>query len=345
MSDPDALRGLTISWFVLDEVRDTPANTFDVMLGRMRESDYMNSLICTTTNGLDWVYQRFVKNRDPNSKLYGVVRVKTIEAVKAGIITKSFYDSLEASYSPMLARQELHAEHVNAHSGRAYYAGTGANRSRVCPWTGSDQPDPSMPLVVGCDFNFQPAPLVWVVGQAHPTEDKFHVFYEISGVELSTREATRRLIDSAPNASFFRVYGDASGTRGQTSNAGEHDYAQIGQELEDAGCMFSIDVDPSNPLVKDRVENMNRLLQSAVGEISLTYNPDRCPLLDEDIQMVGWKETALKRHGKLDDIGDSKRTHASDGLGYAMFKIFPPTRRFGLVDSVPSAIRGEHGLV
>jgi hypothetical protein len=193
---------------------------------------------------------------------------------------------------------------------------------------------------VGCDFNFSPAPLVWVVGQLSPDGEKFHAFYEISGVEMGTREATRRLIATAKPYSFFRIFGDASGNRGQTSNAGEHDYAQIGQEMEDAGCMFTIDVDPSNPLVKDRVENFNRLLSSADGTISLTYNPDRCPLLEEDVQMVGWKYSpTTKRWGRLDDGGDSQRTHASDGLGYALFKVLPPIRRMHLIEGVASSVR------
>jgi phage terminase large subunit-like protein len=336
LSDPDALRGLTASWFGLDESRDTPENTFDVLLGRLRESENIRTLICTTTNGYDWVWRRFVRDRDRNSKLYGCYRVTTVDAVNAGVIPETFLQTLLASYSPLLAEQEIYAKHVNTRSGRAYY--------QAGPWNRAKRElDPTAPLIIGCDFNFSPAPMVWVVGQIGDDGESLHVYAELSGRERSTREMTRMLIDAFPGY-FFRIFGDASGRRGTTSNAGEDDYAQISQELDDAGISYTIDVDPANPLVKDRVENVNRLLKNALGEVALTYDADRCPLLAEDLEMVGWKDARDKRYGKLDDGGNVNLTHASDALGYALYRLFPPRRAMRMLGGIGSAIREEYGL-
>jgi hypothetical protein len=334
LSDPDALRGLTLSMFVLDEIRDTTRYTFDVILSRLRESNYIKGLLTTTTNGHSWDYDLFVKKAD--YKMYGAFHIKTIESVKAGIITKEFYDSLRASYSPLMAAQELDCEHLNIHAGRAYYSAGNANKMRTSPW-GAEYPDPDYPLIVGMDFNFSPSPCVWTVSQISPDGDRMHVFGEISGLEMSTPQMTQTLISQYPGF-FYKIFGDASGNRGTTSNAGEHDYNQVASVLQDAGLPYSIDVDQSNPRVRDRVECLNALLKNAMGEIRLTYDPGRCPLLDLDMNIVGWKKTVISWQGKLDSGGNPNATHSSDSLGYAVFKLFPPGRRGSFVPNNESLV-------
>lgn len=338
LSDPDALRGLEFSWYWIDETRDTQEETHDEILKRLRESNYVKGLTTTTTNGEDWVYKRFVLGAD--EKIYGSMHVPTIESVNAGLISDKYYQTMLKTFSPLLAEQELFAKHVNVRGGRAYYGASDVNKCYVSPW-GDEFPDQSRPLIVGCDFNFQPAPCVWMVGQLGPNEysDCIHWFGEISHTEVSTIDMTRSLMSQYPDF-FYKIYGDASGTRGTTSNAGETDYNQISQTLADAGCLFTIDVDQANPLVKDRVENMNALFKNALGEIRQTYNPQTCPLFDADLKMVGWKKLRIASgQGKLDDAGDSQRTHASDGAGYACFKLFPPSRRGYQITTMESPIR------
>ncbi len=337
LADGDALRGMEFSWYWLDETRDTPMNTHDVILSRLRESDYVRGLITTTTNGHDWSYNRFKKKAD--GKTYGCLHIPTEAAVKAGIITQAYYNTLLMSYSPLLAEQELFARHVNIHSGRAYYSASDFNRRRRSPW-GDTQPNPDRPLIIGCDFNFSPAPCIWVVGQMGPDwevaggkdnhrdwSEHLHWFGEISRVETPTRQMADIVLGQYPGFIHYEVFGDASGGVGTTSNAGEHDYHQINQVFSEAGVSHSIDYDPRNPLVRDRVENMNAKLRNALGGFQMTYNPDGCPNLDEDFKRVGWKPNTQRGRGKLDDAGDSQRTHASDAAGYAVWKKLPPGKR------------------
>jgi len=319
------LRGVEFSWYWVDESRDTPLNTHDVILSRMRESEYRRGLVTTTSNAEDWVYQRFVKMN--LGKTYGSLHVPTIESVKHGIITEEFYTLLRASYSEMMAAQELDAQHVNVMSGRAYYAASKKNQSHVAPW-GAKHPDPGYPLIVGCDFNFSPAPCIWMVGQEGTMPDGrrgIHWFGEIVENQSSTENMTITLINRYPDF-FYQCYGDASGTKGSTSNHGETDTVQMAQIFSEYGAGFGLDFDQSNPRVKDRVENMNRMFCNSLGEVSQTYDPDKCPYFDGDIRVVGWKQVndSIKRNGKLDDTGDKNRTHATDGAGYAIWKRFKP---------------------
>lgn len=348
MSAPNPLRGVEFSWYWLDETRDTPVVTHDVVISRMRESrEYRKGIITTTTNGEDWSYTRFALARR-GQKMYGCMHVPTMFAVKAGILSQSYYDTMAATYSPMMALQELDAQHVNITGGRAYYAFSEKNKMATAPW-GESVPNQDRPLIIGCDFNFQPAPCVWMVGQIGPDEDDgngglwsdhIHWFGEISASEVSSRQMTLMLLGRYPDF-HYRVFGDASGMRSTTSNAGEHDYNQIADELARANATFSIDTDQANPRVKDRVENMNSMACNAIGFRRQTYNPSACPLFDGDTRIVGWKKTIEKRVGKLDDGGDKQRTHAADGAGYAVFKLFPPGRRGQIIESVISPFANE----
>lgn len=346
LSNPDSMRGIEISWYWIDESRDTKQYAHDMILGRLRESELAEGLVTTTANGEDWVHSRFVRAR-AGQRLYGSMHVKTIDAVRAGVLTQSYYDTLRATYSPLMAAQELEAEHVNVHGGRAYYAAGAWNRLVRAPW-GDKYPSAQRPIIVGCDFNFQPAPCVWVVGQVGPDMygpngeywgNSIHWFREIASVQTSTETMTMMLATQFPGF-FYRIYGDSSGKRGTTSNAGETDYNKIANVLSDEGAMFTIDVEQSNPLVKNRVENMNALYKNAMGLVRQTYDPSGCPLMDADVRMTGWKkQLTITGQGKLDTGGDPQRTHATDGAGYACWKLFPPGRKGRIIETNKSGIR------
>lgn len=325
LSKADALRGIEFSWYWIDESRDTPQYTHQVIMGRMRESDVIKGLVTTTPNGRDWVFSSFAQ-APPGQLDFGSLHVATIESVKCGFIPQAYYDLLRRSYSPLLAAQELDALHVNTTGGRAYYSSGNHNRRRVSPW-GTSAPTNDRPLIIGCDFNFAPAPCVWVYGQLgvdRAGRRRIHWFGEISASEASTPDMVTKLVYQFPGF-FLQFFGDASGTKGSTSNHGETDTIQIAQTCRLLGAAFTLDFDQANPRVKNRVENVNRLCLNGANEITMTYNPDKCPLLDGDLDVVGWKKVQTGRNvnGRLDDGGDSNRTHASDGVGYALWKLFP----------------------
>lgn len=336
MGDANPLRGIEFSWAWLDETRDTPRDTFNVVLSRLRESpDYRRTLITTTTNGEDWLYESHVVKAD---RTRGSMHVATANAVRCGIISQAFYDMLRSNYDPLFAAQELDAQHVDVLGGRAYYA-FGKQNAVPCPW-GDTEPTTDRPLIIGADFNYDPAPMVWMVGQMGPAgtehEECLHWFDELAGRQVSTRQQTVALIQRYGLDHFYECYGDASGGRGSTSNAGDHDYAQMLEEFDNAGCGRTVDYDQANPRVQDRVANMNRLAKNALGQVAMTYSKEKCPHFHADVRKVGWRKT-LQGRGKLDDKGDHNLTHASDGGGYAAWKVLPFIRRGEIPMPVPSS--------
>lgn len=322
LSKSDALRGIQFGWYSLDETRDTPLDTHDVILSRMRKYRDPRGLIGSTTSGEDWGYKRFALARK-GQRMYGSIHVPTTMSVKFGIVSQQYLDTMLASYSPLMAEQEIYARHVNVHGGRAYYAFGDHNARDTSLW-GAHVPDPEYPLIVGCDFNFDPAPHIWMVGQISPDGTNIHWFGEIARSRCSTPEMAYALVSRYPGF-FYRIFGDRSGARATTSNAGRHDYAQIMEVLSEAGAQFTVDQSQgNNPLVRNRIENMNRMAKDAMGNVRQTYDPQLCPHLHGDVKSVGWKQTNMKGQGKLDDGGNKERTHAGDGAGYAVWKLFPP---------------------
>lgn len=121
--EPDRLRGLSIDDFYIDEARQLRnREVFDIMIGRIRESEDAQWHISTTTRGRDWVHdiirdaglldQINVSSYARNDDLT-VIRQSTLDAVEYGFIPSAYYNELKNSYTTEFSRQELEADFVD----------------------------------------------------------------------------------------------------------------------------------------------------------------------------------------------------------------------------------------
>lgn len=310
LGDGAPLRGMQFSWRWIDEVRDTPVETEDVLLSRMRESDYIRSLLTTTTNGEDWVWERFVKNAD--GKIYNSMHVSTQESVDEGIVSAEFLQGLKQSYSKVVADQELNARHVTVTELPVYLNFVREqNVSELSPFTKDGQISKHLPIVLAADFNLNP--MSWTLGQLRHRDWYWHdeIHLENSHTPEATRELIERVREHKPG---IIIIGDASGKAGQRAAAGQSDYDILCQGLDDAGIKWVNETPDSNPLIKDRVNNVNASLCSADGSVHMLFHP-RCVHAIRDMELVSWKKGALFT---LDPGPKNQLTHPSDGIGYAV---------------------------
>jgi len=115
---------------------------------------------------------------------------------------------------------------------------------------------------------------------------------------------TYKMCDEIKKKNYVgEVIPDSTGRNRKTS--GKSDFAI----LQDAG--FKI-IPTFNPLVRDRVLNVNRLFM----ENRIIINP-KCKKLINDLEKVPWK------NDDLDEGKDGMLTHISDALGYGAWKLFP----------------------
>lgn len=145
-------------------------------------------------------------------------------------------------------------------------------------------------LMIGMDFNVDP--MTAVVG--YYQNKRFYVMDEIFLNNSDTPKMCAELIKRGYKGG--RVFPDSTGKNRKTS--GRTDF----QILKEDG--FTIH-DTRNPFVRDRVNNLNRLLRD--GRIIID---PKCKKLIKDLEQVVWDGD------DLDKKSDTELTHISDALGY-----------------------------
>lgn len=179
---------------------------------------------------------------------------------------------------------------------------------------------PRRPLCLILDFNVEP--LIGLVGQRE--QRLFRFLRELALDEGSVPELVEWFRSIYPTHSGeLWVYGDASG-KTRTAQTGESDYRILLNAFRGYGPPVRLKVPEANPLVKDRVNAVNRALRNEYGEIGVEVDPT-CKELIADFEQVlvdgrgGIKKTSNRRDSYF------RRTHASDGAGYWIFKEEPVT--------------------
>lgn len=105
--DPNALRGLNINSFFIDEGREFKDDTlFKVMLGRIRLSENGQWRICSSPSGHNWVWN-----------LSATVPTFTQTTFENAFLPQSFLDEVSARYDGLYGQQELYAKIVEFGSG------------------------------------------------------------------------------------------------------------------------------------------------------------------------------------------------------------------------------------
>jgi len=213
-------------------------------------------------------------------------------------------------------------------SGAIFYAFDNVLNVRECQY------DPSLPLVIGSDFNVDP--MAWVIGQIHgdmaqkgrygtPDETEFHVLDELWVRNTNTGECLDRLHKRfASHESGFEFFGDAT-SRARNTRASTSDYVQIINDTRFSKHIIAgVYYPKKNPSRANRFAACNAMFCNANNKRRCFVHP-RCKNLIKDLNQRGYKENTTEP----DDYGDIG--HITDALGYAIHTCFPLGTR------VPSA--------
>lgn len=176
---------------------------------------------------------------------------------------------------------------------------------------GEVQYDPSLPLIIGSDFNVDP--MAWVIAQRRG-ENELHVLDELFIRNTHTQESLNYLYDKfGTHKSGFDFFGDATG-RARNTRASESDYAQIRNDLRfTAARVF---YPKKNPARSNRFAACNARFCNAAGERHLIVHP-RCRNLIRDLTTRAYATNS----NEPDDYGDVG--HITDALGYIVHRIWP----------------------
>jgi PBSX family phage terminase large subunit len=296
---PERLVGQTAAWAVLDEAALLEEKVFRNVLARVRHPKATLMQVCcvTTPEGFNWVYDRFVKEKRPDSLL---IRAKTRDNP---FLPKEYEETLKEQYSEQEFEQYCNG-HFVAMSGAVYSRFTEEKHCATCKFPLDGE------IIVGADFNI--GKMVWAIGSYDG--ETLHFFDEQVTHNRNTEEAAEMLDDKLKsifkmhghpyNPRLVKIYCDASGNSRKTS-AHRTDTAI----LRSFG--FRVLHNAKNPAVRDRVNAVNL----AFLRSSLYIEKEGCKNLFQSITQQGYDESGMPEKKGLD--------HGADAIGYAVSYLMP----------------------
>ena len=290
--DPDSLRGPNLAWAGIDEPFIQSKEVLDQMLARVRhpEAKHKEIFMTGTPEELNWGYD--IAMNDTGKYDVGLVYGKTADN---RYLSKEYYDTLFAAYSPEMREAYLEGKFVNLKQGRAYKE-FDRDKHVVSKHVQGE-------IKAGIDFNVD-----YMTAEIfYDLNGSVHFFDEIRLSNSNTFELAEKLFSKYPG---IKIYPDATGAFRKTSSQ-KTDHAIL-RELG-----FHILAYFKNPSVMDRVNAVNRMLRDG----RLTIEPGTCYNLVKDFERVTFKS------GDLDKTSDLSLTHASDAAGYSIAYLYPILKR------------------
>ncbi len=311
--------GVNAAFILCDEI-DTvnPAiadKAFPKILGRLRAGNVRQFAAASTPEGFRWMWRTFASEDGlgrPDRKL---IRMKTSDNK---YLPADFEARMRANYDPSLLKAYLEGEFINLTSGQVYDRFKRDVHVREFP-----EPEHDEKLLLGIDFNIGNCNAVVCVVRTDPPspEDRQRMMREPGYVPKRRQrlyvwdELTQQHDTDALGKEAVRRYGrhtlhgypDASGTK-RTTNATRSDVAIL--QSHGIGNYSP----QANPLVRDRVNAVQALLENGEGEVRLFVHP-RCKRLIECLEQQAYDE-------KGEPDKSTGFDHLNDSLGYVCHRIF-----------------------
>ncbi|MDE9415743.1 terminase large subunit domain-containing protein [Acinetobacter nosocomialis] len=309
MEKPNTIVGFKIGHALIDELdvmtKVKAQQAWRKIIARMRykQAGLLNGIdVATTPEGFKFTHEQFVKEAnlsDAKRTLYGMIQASTYD--NEANLPDDYIASLFESYPPQLISAYLKGQFVNLTSGAVY-----PDFDRTLNHT-DEEIRPNEALLIGMDFNvLKMAAVVYVIRDGKP-----RALDELVGVR-DTPTMADLLIEKFPNHEMT-IIPDAAGQATSSKKSSESDHAILRQKG------LRVEVNSTNPNIKDRINAVNALILNGEGERSLLVNTNKCPRLTETFEQQVYDDFGMpdKKSG-LDHVGDAG--------GYPLAKRFPIIR-------------------
>lgn len=295
----EKILGKEYSTIYFNECSQIDYSSIQVALTRLAEKNNLVKKVyydCNPPTKRHWSYWLFIKGIAPDTSEQ--VEKENYKAIlmnpsdnKENIDEDYVNEVLEKLPEKQRARFLL-GEFVDDSDGCAYYEFNRDLHVKDCnKLPGS--------ILIGMDFNVMP--MTCVIAQVENETIKVidEVWLENSDTFKMSFELRRRGFGGS------LIYPDSTGANRKTSGKSDHAI------LKDDG--FNV-IQTRNPLVFDRVNNMNRLFKD-----NRIIIDSKCKHLIADLEKVSWKDN------QLDQKTDKMLTHVSDSLAYLCWSLYPIT--------------------
>jgi len=291
---PDALRGVGLHLAVLDEYQDMRPETWDTVIQPTLASTRGRVLFIGTPKAYNHLYENYMRGRGGSESNWESWQFKTLSSP---FILPEEIDEARRNMSEKEFRQEFEAS-FEVMSNRVYHA---FDRNKHIKRVGFN---PRLPILVGMDFNLDPMSAVLF---QHTEDGRVRVFDEIILRNSNTFEMAEEI-----ERRYWRhkkqivIYPDPAGTQKATQSRGESDISILR-----AKGFKRLKYRRKHPRVRDRVNSVNRMLQSADGTVKIEIDHS-CVNLINSLEQTQYKKNS-------NDVDKSQGVeHATDGFGYAI---------------------------
>jgi hypothetical protein len=297
----DSLRGVGLSFLVLDEFADIAPDAWYETLRPTLSDTMAPALFIGTPKGLNWAHDLYSLSLEYPDE-WASFQFTTIQG---GNVKLEEILAAQRTLDPKTYRQEYEATFENF-AGRIYYAFERQQNLRRF-----EHPIPNE-IFIGMDFNV--ARMMACIGAKIRDNGKeyFHVFDEIAIPEANTDDMVQEIKNRFPK-NQITVLPDASGQARKTSAGGRTDHTI----LRNAG--FRVLAPASHNAVKDGINAVNAKLKSSAGITTLFIDP-RCKYTIESLEKFTWKE------GTNIPDKESGFDHMGDALRYMIDYLYPIRR-------------------
>ncbi|MEL4885706.1 terminase large subunit [Pectobacterium betavasculorum] len=304
LNNYDDLRGSGLFFVLVDEWADCPYAAWEEVIRPMLSTcRYVvngvlyiggHALRIGTPKGFNHCYDTYLAGQDGREPDH---RSWSYTSVDGGNVPEEELESARRKMDPRTFRQEYEASFEN-YQGVVYYCFDRRQNHT------DESLRPNDALHIGMDFNVSKmAAVVYVMREGLPCAvDELMEVFDTPAMITKLQE---RFVGHK-----IAIYPDASGDNRKSSNASESDIAL----LKAAG--FTVNVNPTNPAVKDRVNAMNGMLCNTYGERRMRVNTHKCPKYTHCLERQIYNDA-----GEPDKKGGFD--HGNDAGGYPIAYLFP----------------------
>lgn len=262
LEEDDKLKSLNLGFVEIEEMSDTPYNTFTMLLGRLRqekkpewEQKGFRYRLFGHTNpeaSRGWIYENFVKNPKPG---YRRILAPTTDNI---FLPKEYIQTMKDSYNEDYYNMYVLGKDLD------YTMGLVTKHFVPAVQVREDlKVNPKFPIHLTCDFNIDP--MCWYLCQHY--DGNVYVLKEIVNSNTTTSLSAKEvagILTGYENHPII-INGDATGNSNKTTGT---DYVILKNELSRAGFNnIVISIMPKNPGIEWRIQCWNNMI----------YGPDRKP--------------------------------------------------------------------
>jgi PBSX family phage terminase large subunit len=297
----DALRGVSLSYCVIDECADVDPDLFQTIIRPALADQRGGALFISTPKGKsNWFFDIY----NMQEKLPNEWKSWQFTTMEAGFVDPEEIEQAKAEMSLKQFKQEFEASFETTES-RIAWAFDRQHNVKELP-EGLD----TRTILLGCDFNVSPiAGCIFV-------QDKQDLYCidEIQMHNSNTQELADEVKRRYPQSKIF-AFPDPSGSARKTAANGATDHTI----LQNAG--FVVKSPRRHDAVRDRINATNARFCSADGERRL-FISKTCKYTIESLEKYNFREgTQVPDKGGKQDF-----SHQFDALSYCVAYMFPLKR-------------------